>query len=301
MGVKWSTTSGVLCEIDALDYREAWNLDGNSTTANFTIPWAQRGTFRKDMLGYVKPGARGSGMLMRFPPQLCGGTHNQPQYCLSANLIEAYGSHSDGGVSNWLNYDSPDGRAKYQCVFQWVPYKPYLTDDQVTLERQRYVWRKRRILSREQKVPGGGFRFADTSTPLAEVGFRISTEIEYTYTWYRVPLRCLPGTAILTTIGAVNDADFGDGNGNTYLTGTLLLNSVDDSKQYCDPAGELVADVVFVCRFKLAVDGSNNPVANSWNMLPDREGTLRAITSVPNGKPLYRGMPFANLFTPVNP
>lgn len=284
---EWTTSRGaVSATIDALSYEEFWKPDGNGTTALFTIPYANRETFVKCMLGQSIVG-NNNGLLNREVPQQCDGVSWVPQYCVACDLVKAYGSHDSSGSRDWINFS----KAQYRCTFQSVPYR-ILPNDQITEERERYVIRKRRTISREQKIPGGGFEFSDTGERIAEVGFRVNVEVELQYTWLKVPVKNVPYASMLAAVGTVNDASFNDYQPElNYVmdAGTLLYKGTDE-KTYYDAGGVFCSDLTHCFGWR----------ANTWNKFPDSKGVMRTIRSVTSNLPLYSSTDFNLLFRPVN-
>ena len=305
---------GIDVEIRAIEgskglYKESWQQNGNTTTIICVVPgdWTIRRRFLKDMLGFTIahrfPDVEGNAVepvLCRYLPE------RNPvapwEFCVSCDLIDAYGNHrQESSLSNWPRYDW----LVYACVFQAVPYtilpNPtpnalYVGGNPETIygspvpfdEMTRYVYWKRRWNSREQKIPGGGFKLVGAVPPvsLGEVGFRPSTEIEYQATWYQIPVDSMPSDAIADCVGHVNEAPLTIDN-KEYAAETALFKGAEEEK-YFTASGDFVCDMKYLFGIR----------EETWNFFPSRTGVPVLVTSdgTSTGDKLYTTRDFTALF-----
>lgn len=300
---------GIEVRIRALEgnkslYHEAWKSNSNTTTIIAEVDYeAGAGpqpidgnlhTFRRHMLGSARAfGAAGTHYNRMYPEV---NPLAPWQVCVACDLIDAYGNPIQNAVKkNWLTFD----KYVYQCVFQGLPYETQITNDQIAdglfKERDRYTLWRRKTISREMEIPGGGFKIVDgpfAGQPIAKVGFRVSNEIEMQCTWFDVPVSRIPATMIAQCAGHVNSAAFTI-DGKTWPIEAILFKGCEEER-HVTATGDQVADLKMIFGIRDA------PAGAGWNYFPDRTGGFHLVTAdgLDTGTRMYRRADLEQLFIP---
>ena len=223
----WSATQivtkrGIPWWIRIEGFKEKYAPDASNSVVLALTPFATRGTFIEDMIGYstvIGEGTTSPKLSRQLPERNAWAAWQTGQDC---NLIEAFTNPTPSASrSNWLEYDW----AVYQVVFQGnlfqviedaqVPHRRVdgtregeaaltgTTDMMIYAEEWlRHTMVQKKAFTRNQLIPGGTFVLDDGSPNPAQIGETrtvLAKEFTYVVTWLDVPLtQALEDRAALT-------------------------------------------------------------------------------------------------------
>lgn len=321
----------VLADWDA--YYEQYEDVNNLTRVLIAVNWWEAPDFKTYALGTTDRIGTAT-YFERYTPLLYQGLGplKPSQYLTSLKKVKIHVGTDTNGVPQYAKPDPSSGwpdfpgiiynssglplgmqtRIIYDAVFTCPPYD--IVDQPTFLgtdkkELRRYVTREQQIVPKERKTPSFGFETYNPANPatttnppcqpIPEVGFVPFHSIELHYTWRKVPVENVPGTAIGKCLNKINNAAFdinADGTYGRFATGTVLFRGLANKlTPYRGPNAEWLIDIPYVFDYQYG-DGTTN----TWNKLPRNDGTWASIrvreTNPP--QPLYYSDDFEALFQP---
>ena len=229
--------------------KEEYGPNTNGTTVLCTVADDDALEFVRQMLGYA---TRVGSQLDRVLPEKCGW--NDTQYAVRCELVKCLTwVDNDETLNNWPGYNE----VVYAVTFA-APLYQVLEDDEVTHEHERFVVWKRRGVSQNEKIPGGGFLYVDdvtaaNRTPVPEVGVKTGRQVMLQAKWLDVPY--VNYAKLSSLANKVNDAAV-TWDGVTYDAETVLFDSWDEDKRV-NSDGLITVDLTF--NFAVRQDG------RTWN------------------------------------
>ena len=171
-------------------------------------------------------------------------------------------------------------------------------------EMNRYTKGVRNPRPKELRIPASGFPviydtadtvvstfFGGTPTVSAALGTPIvQTEIEYTYTWFQIPVvGGIPEAALSYNLNRVNSVPFDGYVFKQFPAYTMLFKGWRESDPYPGSDGAYYVDLTYVFGFRGGVDNAGNVI--NWHKvaLPNGTyGTIRrqSITDLETGQPM---------------
>lgn len=289
------TPLGIDYTIGTDEYAERYVRDANQIECLLNVAWDDVADWKREVLGYSErdPGAT---MLRRTLPLLCPltaamrlatltlvkfGSDGTPQGTYDRTLeidtetrfaVNAFPLDTDLGEDPATNGWWKSEKAVYKAVFTRPPWKYSLEDAEATSssirELSRYCYWQDNWNARERRRPDFGFE-TDEATPVVApiVGFDPDLEIEYTCTWFQIPIEAIPRTTIEANLTKVNSVALDTGDGRTFAVGTLLFKGVrglDQVYEAAGGAGELFVDLKYVFGWR----------KNGWNKFKKTDGTF---------------------------
>jgi hypothetical protein len=234
---------------------------GANTVSIFAfVDWDYRNYFVQDMLGHSfmlgTPGTS-SRQMIRVLPEQCPfllDNNNAADlfgslYAASCELVKSVTWRNNTAPNDWPKYT----KAVYKVTFASVLY-PVLGEDQITSEKDRYTIFTPRGESKEEKIPGGGYKFADgTARVVQEVGTLTGRLVKLECKWLDVPE--IPYSNLLLYSNKVND-DVLTLDGVDYVAETVLFENWAALPRM-SPLGKKTYDLTY--NFLIRSDG------RSWN------------------------------------
>ncbi len=214
----------------------------------YTLGGGSVGLFENDMLGWSQVSG---GVLQRVLPEPCG--RDPRAYCVKLESVLHFPDDLVAGETavtsaGWPTYKIERFQATYA-----IPLYQVLEDDEVTYEHERFcVWRTK-IISQNEKIPGGGFKWLGSDIKVNEVGVKTGRMIELTCKWLDVPFYNY--AKLKTLCNKVNNSTV-EWNGVQYDPETVLVTGID-SEPRVNAVGDRSYDITF--SFAVRTDG------RTWN------------------------------------
>jgi hypothetical protein len=256
------------------------------------------GDFLNYALGYTErvPGPPYPILRRVAPLQL---PYNPPQYLTDLVMVGHGDWTADFIFDNWPKW----GWIKYKATFTTLPYSFVADSALPTLsgapnELCRYVASVQRPMARERKVPTYTLE-TDDGNPINETAFIIDEYIDYTYTWYEVPLEAYPLATILNCAGKVNSASFDPtmgvgGDARIWMNGgveyVLFRGVAGEVTPYRGSTGRMYVDITYLF---------SQRYGSTWNQYIKADGTVIGIRYRGTSRRPYQTADLNTLFQPL--
>ena len=228
------------------------------------------------------------------------GTPNNMTTQAQAGVTGAGGKNPQayiGGV--YMDTDGwPTGqKMQYEATFGPLDFPSVGTGDAYSWtvggfsEMNRYTKGVRNPRPKELRIPASGYGVIyDTSDPAvgaagisgttsAAIGTPIvQTEIEYTYTWFQIPVvGGIPEAALSANLNKVNSQPFDGYVFKQFPVATMLFKGWRESDPYPGADGAYYVDLTYVFGYRGGFDNAATPNAINWHKVALPNGTYGLI------------------------
>ncbi len=282
-GDKWDIVYGVGVLPDEIEERAGQETSGLSIDCE--VAAADRSLWFQDMLGWAIADAASPTGMRRVLPERCGLEDYEDHYCMQLDRTATIRGSSVDEVlldEDWPTFE----RLRYRASFVRPLYAILEDDPAETDESYRYCIWERKLTAENEKIPGGGFHFADNQV-VEQVAIRVGRCFEIRCTWVDVPE--VPLTRITNCINRINNAAL-TLNDVTYATETVLFKGVDEKRRR-NAYGGYTYDITYT--FLVRADG------RTWNELWRVNAAGNVVYEAPTdaaGNKIYSTVSLAQLW-----